>query len=31
MYLLDGFLADEGTEYWEFCFGLPVDPADLKQ
>jgi hypothetical protein len=26
MYLLDGFLADEGTEYWEFCFGLPVDP-----
>jgi hypothetical protein len=28
---LDGLLADEGTEYWQFCFGLPVDPADLKQ
>jgi dihydrofolate reductase len=23
---LDGLLADEGTEYWQFCFGLPVDP-----
>ena len=22
-YLLDGLLADEGTEYWEFCFDLP--------
>jgi hypothetical protein len=31
MYSLDGLLADEGTEYWQFCFGLPVDPADLKQ
>ncbi|HEV1996841.1 MAG TPA: hypothetical protein VGR61_01735 [Candidatus Dormibacteraeota bacterium] len=31
MYSLDGLLADEGTEYWEFCFGLPIDPADLKQ
>lgn len=30
MYSLDGLLADEGTEYWRFCFGLPVDPADLK-
>jgi RibD C-terminal domain len=20
-----------GTEYWQFCFGLPVDPADLEQ
>ena len=30
MYSLDGLLADEGTEYW-FCFGLPVDPAELKQ
>jgi len=24
-------LAGEGTEYWQFCFGLPVDPADLEQ
>ena len=31
MYSLDGLLADEGTEYWRFCFGLPVDPADTKQ
>ena len=31
MYSLDGLLADEGTEYWQFCFGLPVEPADLKQ
>ena len=31
MYSLDGLLADEGTEYWQFCFGLPVDPADLEQ
>jgi hypothetical protein len=23
MYSLDGLLADEGTEYWQFCFGLP--------
>ncbi|GGO77904.1 dihydrofolate reductase family protein [Nonomuraea cavernae] len=22
-YSLDGFLADEGTEFWKFCFGLP--------
>ena len=22
---------DEGTECWQFCSGLPVDPADLKQ
>ncbi|PZS21730.1 MAG: deaminase [Pseudonocardiales bacterium] len=28
---LDGLLADEGTEYWQFCFGLPSDPADLEQ
>jgi len=28
---LDGLLADEGTEYWQFCFGLPIDPADTKQ
>jgi dihydrofolate reductase len=27
MYSLDGLLADEGTEYWQYCFGLPVDPA----
>jgi dihydrofolate reductase len=28
---LDGLLADEGTEYWDFCFGLPDDPADVEQ
>lgn len=31
MYSLDGLLADEGTEYWQFCFGLPVDSAEQKQ
>lgn len=32
MYSLDGLLADEGTEYWKFCFGLPPDDsADLEQ
>ena len=31
MYSLDGLLADEGTEYWQFCFGLPNDPAETKQ
>ncbi len=31
MYSLDGLLADEGTEYWRFCFGLPGDPAETKQ
>ena len=31
MYSLDGLLADDGTEYWEFCFGLPVDPAEQEQ
>jgi dihydrofolate reductase len=31
MYSLDGLLADDGTEYWQFCFALPVDPEDLKQ
>ncbi|NUP75566.1 MAG: deaminase [Sinomonas sp.] len=31
LYSLDGFLADEGTEYWKFCFGLPVDPAANEQ
>ena len=30
-YSLDGLLADEGTEYWQFCFGLPNDPAETKQ
>jgi len=30
-YSLDGLLADEGTEYWRFCFGLPDDPADKVQ
>lgn len=33
-YSLDGFLADEGTEFWRFCFDLPEnrepdDPAQL--
>jgi dihydrofolate reductase len=28
---LDGLLADEGTEYWRFCFDLPNDPAETKQ
>ena len=28
---LDGLLADEGTEYWEYCFGLPDHPAALDQ
>jgi hypothetical protein len=27
---LDGLLADEGTEYWQFCFGLPDDVAPLR-
>ena len=31
MYSLDGLLADEGTDYWRFCFGLPQDPAEQKQ
>ena len=31
MYSLDGLLADEGTEYWDYCFGLPADPATLEQ
>ncbi|HZM82572.1 MAG TPA: hypothetical protein VFC19_43200 [Candidatus Limnocylindrales bacterium] len=31
MYSLDGLLADEGTEYWQFCFGLPGDPVELEQ
>ena len=31
MYSLDGLLADDGTEYWDFCFGLPGDPAELAQ
>ena len=33
-YSLDGLLADEGTDFWEFCFSLPEnrqpdDPAQL--
>ena len=33
-YSLDGFLAHEGTDFWEFCFSLPEnqepdDPAQL--
>src|SRR4029453_13040210 len=32
-YSLDGLLADEGTEFWEFCFSLPEnrEPADRAQ
>ena len=34
-YSLDGLLADEGTEFWRFCFSLPEndepdDPAQLE-
>ena len=33
-YSLDGLLADEGTDFWKFCFDLPEnrepdDPAQL--
>jgi len=33
-YSIDGLLADEGTEFWKFCFSLPEnnnpdDPAYL--
>ena len=31
MYSLDGLLADQGTEYWDFCFGLPDDPASWQE
>ena len=27
MYSLDGLLADEDTEYWQFCFGLTAGAA----
>src|SRR5690349_24089536 len=32
-YSLDGWLADEGTEFWDFCFGLPEnrEPDDRAQ
>jgi dihydrofolate reductase len=32
-YSLDGLLADEGTGFWDFCFGLPEndDPDDPAQ
>ena len=32
-YSLDGLLADEGTEFWEFCFDLPEnrEPDDAAQ
>jgi dihydrofolate reductase len=32
-YSLDGLLADEGTEFWKFCFDLPEnrDPDDPRQ
>ena len=28
---LDGLLADEGTQYWQFCFGLPNEPDGDEQ
>src|SRR5438067_4559269 len=31
LYSLDGLLADEGTDFWRFCFGLPEDPMDQEQ
>jgi len=31
VHVLASLLADKGTEYWQFCFGLPSDPADLEQ
>jgi dihydrofolate reductase len=30
-YSLDGLVADEGTEYFEFCRDLPDDPAQLER
>lgn len=30
-YSVNGLLADEDTEYHEFCEGLPGDPADVAQ
>jgi dihydrofolate reductase len=32
-YSLDGLLADEGTDFWKFCFGLPEnsEPDDAGQ
>ena len=31
MYSLDGLIADEGTAYWDYCWGLPDDPAAWQQ
>jgi dihydrofolate reductase len=31
MYSLDGLIADEGTAYWDFCWGLPDDAAAWQQ
>jgi len=30
-YSLNGLLPDEGTEDYQFCMGLPADPADVEQ
>lgn len=30
-YSLNGLLADEGTVNYQFCMGLPADPADVEQ
>ena len=31
LYSLDGLLADEGTQYWQSCFGLPNDPTETSK
>ena len=28
-YSLDGLLADEGTEFWKFCFDLPENVTGI--
>jgi dihydrofolate reductase len=30
-YSLNGFLPDDGSEDYQFCMGLPDDPADVEQ
>ncbi len=31
MYSLDGLLPHQDSDYWTYCFGLPVDPAEQEQ
>ncbi|GAB3273588.1 dihydrofolate reductase family protein [Sinomonas notoginsengisoli] len=31
LYSLDGLLADEGTDFWRYAFGMPLDPAHLAE